>query len=162
MAKGSDIVAMVEGALGKFGRLDCAVNSAGMVGPVMTPVADIAEADWETVMNLNLRSVWMCMKYEIPAMLRHGGGSIVNISSIYEYKPGDVGHAAYCVSKFGVIGLSKTAAIDYGQQGIRVNVVSPGFARSEMVDPNVEATGWGKQRKRLRRLFGCVQTPRSS
>lgn len=86
----------------------------------------------------------------------------MNISSIYGYKPGDVGHAAYCVSKFGVIGLSKTAAIDYGQQGIRVNVVSPGFARSEMVDPNVEATGWGKQRKRLSRLFGCVQTPRSS
>ena len=140
VAKSSDIEAMVEGAVGKFGRLDCAVNSAGMVGPVMTPVADIAESDWDAVISLNLKGVWMCMKHEIPAMLKNGGGAIVNISSVYGYKPSDVGHAPYCASKFGVIGLSKTAAIDYGQQGIRVNVVSPGFTRSEMVDPNVEAT----------------------
>lgn len=82
------------------------------------------------------------MKYEIPAMLRTAGGSgaIVNVSSIYGVKPSDLGHAPYCASKFGVIGLSKTAAIDYGQQGLRVNVGSPGFTRTEMVDPTAEAT----------------------
>jgi NAD(P)-dependent dehydrogenase (short-subunit alcohol dehydrogenase family) len=90
-------------------------------------------------MNINLKGVWMCMKYQIPAMLKHGKGAIVNISSVYGFKPSDVGHAAYCTSKYGVIGLSKTAAIDYAQQGIRVNVVSPGYTHSEMVDPAVEA-----------------------
>src|SRR5207244_747142 len=109
-------------------------------GPVTVPVADITEEAWDEVISINLKAVWMSMKYEIPAMLKHGGGAIVNISSVYGYKPSDVGHAPYCTSKFGVIGLSKSAAIDYAQQGIRVNVVAPGFTRSEMVDPNVEAT----------------------
>ncbi len=81
----------------------------------------------------------MCMKYEILAMLKQGKGSIVNISSTYGFKPSDVGHAPYCASKFGIIGLSKTAAIDYAQQGIKINVVSPGYTHSEMVDPYVEA-----------------------
>lgn len=72
-------------------------------------------------------------------MLKHGKGAIVNVSSIYGFKPSDVGHAPYCTSKFGLIGLSKTAAIDYAQQGIRVNVISPSFVHSEMVDPYVES-----------------------
>ena len=139
VSKRAEVEALVEGTLAKFGRLDCAVNNAGIVGPVQVPVAEIEEADWDAVMNTNLKAVWMCMKFQIPAMLKHGKGAIVNISSIYGFKASDVGHAPYCTSKHGVIGLSKTAAIDYAQQGIRVNVVSPGFAHSEMVDPAVEA-----------------------
>jgi len=81
----------------------------------------------------------MCMKYEILAMLKQGKGAIVNISSIYGFKPSDIGHAPYCASKFALIGLSKTAAIDYAQQGIRVNVVAPGATHSEMGDPDVES-----------------------
>jgi NAD(P)-dependent dehydrogenase (short-subunit alcohol dehydrogenase family) len=138
VAKRADIEALVEKTLARFGRLDCAVNNAGIVGPVAVPVADITEEGWDAVMNINLKGVWMCMKYEIPAMLKQGKGAIVNISSIYGFKPGDLGNAPYCTSKFGVIGLSKTAAVDYGQQGIRVNVVSPGFTHSEMVDPLAE------------------------
>jgi A-factor type gamma-butyrolactone 1'-reductase (1S-forming) len=107
-----------------------------MLGPVFVPIAEIEEADWDDVMNLNLKSVWLCMKYEIPAMLKRGKGAIVNISSIYGIKPSDCGHASYCASKYGVAG-PKTAAIDYGQQGIRVNVVSPGFTHSEMIDPAI-------------------------
>ena len=114
------------------------MNNAGITGPVMVPVAEIEEADWDELMNTNLKAVWMCMKYEIPAMLKQGSGAIVNISSIYGFKPSDIGHAPYATSKFGINGLSKSAAIDYGQQGIRVNVVSPGFTHSEMVDPYVE------------------------
>jgi NAD(P)-dependent dehydrogenase (short-subunit alcohol dehydrogenase family) len=135
VTKRADIEALVASTLAAFGRLDCAVNNAGIVGPALTPVAEIEEDRWDEVMNINLKGVWMCMKYEIPAMLKQGKGAIVNISSIYGFKPSDLGHAPYCTSKFGVIGLSKTAAIDYARQGIRVNVVSPGFTHSEMVDP---------------------------
>jgi A-factor type gamma-butyrolactone 1'-reductase (1S-forming) len=139
VAKRGDIANLVEQTIARFGRLDCAVNNAGIAGPVTVPVADIEEEDWDQLMSINLKGVWMCMKYEIPAMLKHGNGAIVNVSSIYGSKPGEVGNAPYCTSKFGVIGLSKTAAIDYGQQGIRINVVSPGFSHSEMVDAFADA-----------------------
>ena len=139
VANKADIQNMVDATLAKYGRLDCAVNNAGIGGSVGVPVADIDEEIWDRVLNVNLRAVWMCMKYEIPAMLKAGKGAIVNVSSIYGYKPSDVGHADYCTSKFGLIGLSKSAAVDYGQSNIRVNVVSPGFTHSEMVDPFVES-----------------------
>ena len=139
ISRRAEVEAMVEGTLNRFGKLDCAVNNAGIVGPVSVPMAEIEESQWDEVMSINLKGVWMCMKYEISAMLRQGKGSIVNVSSIYGTKPSDVGHAPYCTSKNGVIGLSTTAAIDYGLRGIRVNVVSPGYTHSEMVDPYVES-----------------------
>jgi A-factor type gamma-butyrolactone 1'-reductase (1S-forming) len=135
----ADIEALVEDTVATFGRLDCAVNNAGITGPVMVPLAEIEEDAWDALLNTNLKAVWLCMKYEILAMLRQGKGAIVNIASIYGFKPSDVGQAPYCASKFGLIGLSKSAAIDYAQQGIRVNVVAPGFTHSEMVDPYVES-----------------------
>ncbi len=138
VTKRADIETLVDSTVSKFGKLDYAVNNAGITGPVMVPLAEIEEEDWDELMNTNLKAVWMCMKYELLAMLKRGTGAIVNISSIYGFKPSDVGHAPYCTSKFGIIGLSKTAAVDYGQQGIRVNVVSPGYTHSEMVDPYVE------------------------
>jgi NAD(P)-dependent dehydrogenase (short-subunit alcohol dehydrogenase family) len=139
VSKRADIEALVEGTIARFGKLDCAVNNAGISGPGMVPVAEIEEESWDEVMNINLKAVWVCMKYEIPAMLKQGKGAIVNVSSIYGFKPSDIGHAPYCTSKFGLIGLSKTAAIDYAQKGIRVNVVAPGFTHSEMVDPYIES-----------------------
>jgi NAD(P)-dependent dehydrogenase (short-subunit alcohol dehydrogenase family) len=138
VSKAANVETLVAGTLARFGRLDCAFNNAGIAGPSALPVADIDEKSWDEVMNINQRAVWLCMKYEIPAMLKQAKGAIVNNSSIYGFKPGDLGHAPYVTSKFAVIGLSKTAAIDYAQKGIRVNVVSPGFVHSEMVDPFVE------------------------
>jgi NAD(P)-dependent dehydrogenase (short-subunit alcohol dehydrogenase family) len=138
VSKRSDVEEMIDRTVQRFGRLDCAVNNAGIVGPVMTPLADIEEERWDELINTNLRGVWLCMKYEIRAMLPTGKGAIVNMSSIYGLVPSDVGHTPYTVSKHGVIGLTKSAAVDYGAKGIRVNAVAPGYSHSEMVDPYVE------------------------
>jgi NAD(P)-dependent dehydrogenase (short-subunit alcohol dehydrogenase family) len=99
ISRRAEVEAMVEGTLNRFGKLECAVNNAGIVGPVSVPMAEIEESQWDEVMSINLKGVWMCMKYEISAMLRQGKGSIVNVSSIYGTKPSDVGHAPYCTSK---------------------------------------------------------------
>lgn len=139
VSRGDEVQALVEATLARFGRLDCAVNNAGIAGPRLTPVADVDEAQWDEVMGINLKGVWLCMKHEIPALLAsngaEGGGAIVNVASIYGSKPSDIGHAPYATSKFGVVGLTQSAACDYGQAGLRINAVAPGFTRSEMVDP---------------------------
>lgn len=134
----ADVEEMVDEVVRTYGRLDCAVNNAGLSYPFVA-LADIEEDDWSSVIDVNLTAVWRCMKYEIKAMLASGGGSIVNISSIFGLKPSDVGHAAYCASKHALIGLSGTAAVEYAKQGIRVNTVCPGYCHSEMVDPYFEA-----------------------
>ena len=99
VTKREDIEALVNDTVARFVRLDCAVNNAGISGPVMTPLAQIAEDDWDSLMNTNLKAVWMCMKYEIIAMLEKGGGAIVNVSSIYGFKGSDLGHAPYDPSR---------------------------------------------------------------
>lgn len=136
VSRAGDVERMVASTLDRFGRLDCAVNNAGIAGPRFTPIADVTEAQWDEVMGVNLKGVWLCMKHEIPALLAGGGGAIVNVASIYGLKPSDIGHASYSTSKFGVVGLTQSAASDYGQTGLRINAIAPGFTRSEMVDPN--------------------------
>jgi NAD(P)-dependent dehydrogenase (short-subunit alcohol dehydrogenase family) len=136
VSRGADVERLVRATLEKFGRLDCAVNNAGISGPRFTPVADVTEEQWDQVMNVNLKGVWLCMKHEIPAMLAGGGGAIVNIASIYGLKPADSGHVPYGASKHAVVGLTTGAASDYGQKSIRINAVAPGFTHSEMVDVN--------------------------
>ena len=150
----ADIQAMVHAIVERFGRLDCAVNNAGIVGPVRTPVADVEEAQWDELMNINLRAVWLCMKHEIPALLAQRAGAIVNVASIYGYKPSDIGHAPYSASKHAVIGLTKSAAVDYGQTGLRINAVAPGFTRSEMVNP--EAPGAAERYKVITAKYSAM------
>jgi A-factor type gamma-butyrolactone 1'-reductase (1S-forming) len=135
VSRAADVERLLASTLDRFGRLDCAVNNAGIAGPRFTPVADVTEAQWDEVMGVNLKGVWLCMKHEIPALLAAGGGAIVNVASIYGLKPSDIGHASYATSKFGVVGLTQSAASDYGQSGLRINAIAPGFTRSEMVDP---------------------------
>jgi NAD(P)-dependent dehydrogenase (short-subunit alcohol dehydrogenase family) len=122
---------LVERALSNFGRLDIACNNAGVSG-VSAPTADYPLDDWARVISTNLSGVFYGMKYQIPAMLRTGGGAIVNIASIL----GSVAFAnapAYTASKHGVVGLTQAAALEYGALGVRINSVGPGFIHTPMI-----------------------------
>ncbi len=132
------VQALVRRTASRFGRLDCAVNNAGVNIPARLPTHLIPEDDWDRVVDVNLRGVWLSMKYEIPVMLEQGSGAIVNISSIYGIV-GAPNTAAYTVSKHGVAGLTRVAALDYAKDGIRVNAVGPGFTDTSMVQRVVAA-----------------------
>jgi NAD(P)-dependent dehydrogenase (short-subunit alcohol dehydrogenase family) len=128
----SDIEALVNHAVSEYGGLDFAFNNAGIEGDVR-PLVEQTETNYDAVMDTNVKGVWLSMKYEIPRMLERGGGTIVNCSSV----AGLIGFPAmaiYIASKHAVIGLTKTAALEYSAQGIRINAVNPAVIDTEMVD----------------------------
>lgn len=139
VARHESVQAMVAKTIETYGRLDCAFNNAGIAGDVFKPTAEHTEENWDQVIDVNLKGVWLCMKHQIPEMLKAGGGAIVNNASVYGLKPSTVGHAPYAVSKHGVVALSKTAANEYAKQGIRVNALCPGWTHSEIVDAALDA-----------------------
>ncbi|MEM7645430.1 MAG: SDR family oxidoreductase [Pseudomonadota bacterium] len=127
-----DCKSMVENTLEQFGRLDFAFNNAGIEGAI-GPIIEQTDENFHKVMNINVLGVMNSMKYEIPAMMKNGGGSIVNTASVASMI-GMQGMSVYCASKHAVAGLTKCAAVEFGQHGIRVNAISPAAIRTEMYD----------------------------
>lgn len=133
MSRGQDVLRLVETVLERWGRLDLAVNNASLADMRLAPTAELSEEEFDRIVAVSLKGVWLCMKHELPAMLRGGGGAIVNVSSVNGLA-GTPLASAYCAAKHGVHGLSRTAAMEYGGQGVRVNVVCPGAHRTPMLE----------------------------
>ncbi len=131
VSDGAQVGAMVAKAVSTYGRLDCAFNNAGIEQPLGL-LSDIPEEVWERIMHVNLKGVWLSMKYEIPQMIAQGGGAIVNASSVAGLVGGPL-NGAYVASKHAILGLTKAAALEYASKGIRINAVCPGMTRTPMI-----------------------------
>jgi NAD(P)-dependent dehydrogenase (short-subunit alcohol dehydrogenase family) len=132
VAKAADVRAMVEKTIATYGRLDYAFNNAGVIEEKPGPLVEQSEETFARIMDINVKGVWLSMKYEIPEMLKHGGGAIVNMSSVAGFV-GFPGLGIYIASKHAVIGLTKSAAVEYSKSGVRVNAVNPAAIETDML-----------------------------
>lgn len=130
VSRAAEVEALIEAVMATWGRLDVAFNNAG-INIEHGPVAEVSEEEWDRVLAVNLKGIWLCMKYELPRMVGAGAGAIVNTASIVGLR-GSRNTPAYVASKHGIIGLTRAAALDYGQYGLRVNAVCPGAIKTQM------------------------------
>jgi NAD(P)-dependent dehydrogenase (short-subunit alcohol dehydrogenase family) len=156
VTRSEDVQAALNQAVGAFGRLDIAFNNAGAEQkPSVT--ADVTEEEWDRIVAINLRGVFLCMKCEIPLMLQGGGGAIVNNSSGAGVKA--FGRGAAAAAKHGVVGLTKDAALDYASSNIRINAVCPGIVDTEMMQRFTGGTSEGRDRVIAQEPIGRMGTP---
>ncbi|MBI2830744.1 MAG: SDR family oxidoreductase [Chloroflexi bacterium] len=157
VSKSAEVQAMVDKTVATFGRLDCAHNNAG-VETALKLTADLSEEEWDRLMNINLKGVWLCLKYEIPQMLKQGKGAIVNTASVAGLR-GRERRADYVTSKHGVVGLTKVAALDYARNGLRINAVCPGLTRTALVERIFEHSPAVEEESKTRLPIGRLGTP---
>jgi NAD(P)-dependent dehydrogenase (short-subunit alcohol dehydrogenase family) len=157
VSKASDVKAMIERTVATFGRLDFAFNNAG-VEQLLTPLPEQTEETYDQIMDINVKGVWLSLKHEIPAMLKTGGGAIVNNSSV----GGLIGFATipiYIASKHAVNGLTKSVALEYARQNVRVNAVAPGAIETRMFHDFVARTPEVRQMMESMQPMGRVGQP---
>jgi NAD(P)-dependent dehydrogenase (short-subunit alcohol dehydrogenase family) len=152
-----DVEAAVKATISEFGRLDAAFNNAGIEQPV-APLTDLSLAEFDRLIAVNLRAVFLCMRSQIPAMLAGDGGTIVNTSSGAGVV-GIAGQSGYCATKYGVVGMSKAAALDYASRGVRINVVCPGIIQTPMMDRFTGGTAEGRDRVIAQEPIGRMGQP---
>ncbi|RJG08278.1 glucose 1-dehydrogenase [Massilia cavernae] len=155
VASADSVRAMVGACVEAYGRLDIAFNNAGITGDVTTLVADADEERFDQVMEINVKGVWLSMKYEIPELLKAGGGAIINCSSVAGLRGGPRS-GAYYGSKHAVIGMTKTAALEYATHNIRINAVCPGLIMTDLI-----ATGFAAAPEKLASLTARIPMQRS-
>ena len=132
VSKSAEVEALIKKIIEMYGRLDCAYNNAGILGDVVS-IVNYTEDAWNRVLETNLKGTWLCMKYEIPQMLEQGSGAIVNTTATAGFMVGNKHRSAYAASKAGIVSLTKVAALEYAEYGLRVNAICP-VARTPMLE----------------------------
>lgn len=145
VTRAEDVKAALDETVAAYGRLDVAFNNAGVEPKKVGPIAELEDEEWDRILDIDLRGVFLCMKYEIPLMLRQGAGAIVNTSSGAGVI-GIKGNAAYTAAKHGLIGLTRAAALDYAAQNVRINAVCPGYIDTPMMARFTGGTAEGRAR----------------